>query len=86
LIPQFTSVIEARVGKTRHWEDLKNRLATWAKVFGERIPATITRDEVMTYLGSSQNLVATEYRKQIRFASGKEMARSVSNKGAEALR
>ncbi|MDR1284154.1 MAG: hypothetical protein LBK99_25555 [Opitutaceae bacterium] len=70
LIPQFTSVIEARVGKTRHWEDLKNRLATWARVFGERIPATITRDEVMTWLlgmGKSGRTVLNQKRAIVNF-------------------
>lgn len=51
ILPTFLADVERRVGKTRHWEDLKSRLnAAFLEQFGERIPETVTRHEVMAYL------------------------------------
>lgn len=51
LLPPFLDDIERRLGKTRHWSDLKSRLNGPFKVkFGHRIPETIPRHEVMDYL------------------------------------
>lgn len=47
----FLDALEARAGKkTRHYRDLKSRLGQFNMVFGDRLPATITRQEIMDYL------------------------------------
>lgn len=50
LIPAFLAEIEARNGKTRHHSDLKSRLSMFAAVMGDRLPATVTRNEILGYL------------------------------------
>lgn len=50
LIPLFLEFIEARLGRTEHWRDLKWRLRAFSAKFAERIPATIQRDDILAYL------------------------------------
>lgn len=51
LVPLFLADVERRVGKTRHWSDLKSRLnGRFSARFAKRIPETITRQDVMDYL------------------------------------
>lgn len=42
--------IEDRRGKIKQWEDLKSRLKIFAASFGDRIPETITRKEIVDWL------------------------------------
>ncbi len=49
--PRFLKAIENRGGETRHPKDLKSRVGTFLRAgFGERLPATVTRQEVLTHL------------------------------------
>ncbi len=50
LAPDFLEWVKARVGQTRHYDDLKSRLKLFCDIFGARLPATITREEFMAYL------------------------------------
>lgn len=50
-IPKLLLELKPRVSK-RHYSDLNSRLPIMGRVFGERIPATITREEVMTWLAT----------------------------------
>ena len=50
LVPQFLAAVEVRLGRTRHYDDLKNRLHEFAGAFGQRLPATVTRTEILTWL------------------------------------
>jgi transposase len=50
----------------------------------EQIEYQINDRQSFQRFGSSQNLVATEYREQIKFATKEEDSRSVISKGAEA--
>jgi hypothetical protein len=49
-VSPFLDTIETRSGKTKQWEDLKSRTGIFSKTFGERIPETITRKEIMDWL------------------------------------
>ena len=46
----FLADVEARLGKTRHWEDLSSRVSILCQAFGPRLPATVTRVEALDYL------------------------------------
>ncbi len=51
LVPIFLEDVERRVGRTRHWSDLKSRLnGPFSARFAKQIPETVTRQEVMDYL------------------------------------
>lgn len=50
LVTKFLAWVEAVHKKERHYEDLDSRLTMFAKRFGERIPATLTRTELLDYL------------------------------------
>ena len=50
LVPVMLADIERRLGKTRHYEDLDSRLCMFAERFGDRIPETLHRTELMDYL------------------------------------
>ncbi len=54
LVSGFLEDVEHRVGKTRHWEDLKSRLLNglFSEKFEKRLPETVTRHEIMDYLKS----------------------------------
>jgi hypothetical protein len=51
-VPDFLADVEVRLGKTAHYRDLKTRLRIFCRTFGDRLPATITRDEGLTYFKS----------------------------------
>lgn len=51
LVPPFLADVERRVGRTRHWSDLKSRLnGRFSARFAKQIPETVTRQDVMDYL------------------------------------
>lgn len=50
-IPKILQEIKPRVSD-RHYSDLNSRLHAMGRVLGERIPATITREDVMTWLST----------------------------------
>ena len=50
LIPRMLSGMETRLGKTRHYEEIDSRLGIFAKKFGDRLPQTLTREELLNYL------------------------------------
>ena len=52
LAKRFEEAVKKRIGATAHWEDLKSRTGIFVETFGDRIPETITRKEVMTWLES----------------------------------
>jgi integrase len=49
--PRFFEAIQNRVGDTRHPRDLKSRVGIFLRAgFGARLPATVSRKEVLDYL------------------------------------
>jgi integrase len=50
LIPLMLAWMETRLGKTRHYEDIDSRLGIFSKKFGDRLPQTLTREELLNYL------------------------------------
>lgn len=50
IAPLFLTASTSRLGKTAHTEDLKSRVGIFGRTFGERIPETITRGEIMRWL------------------------------------
>lgn len=53
LAPLYLAAVELRVGRTRHFEDLKSRVGTiFVRHFGDRIPETLTQREGLAWLTS----------------------------------
>lgn len=52
LVPDFLASIEARLGKTAGVDDLKSRVGIFALSFGDRLPETISRSEILRWLES----------------------------------
>ena len=52
LVPVFLAELKARnaAEETRHYGDLKSRLSHFCTAFGARLPTTLTRGEILTYL------------------------------------
>lgn len=50
LVPEFLLWVKSRIGEERHHNDLKSRLKLFCLAFGDRLPATVTREEFMTWL------------------------------------
>jgi integrase len=49
--PRFLTAIQTRVGETRHPKDLKSRVGAFLRAgFGDRLPATVTRQDVLGFL------------------------------------
>lgn len=48
LFPKFLQDVEDRLGKERHWSDLKSRGGIFLKTYGTRYPDTISREDVLS--------------------------------------
>lgn len=51
LFHDFLDDVKRRLGEERHWSDLKSRGGAFVRSFGDRYPETVTRDQIMNYLG-----------------------------------
>ena len=71
LVTLMLDTLLARLGKkNRHYQDLKSRLPMFAVRFGDRIPETLTRSELMAYLlglGKSGRTVLNHKRAVVNF-------------------